>query len=347
MQPARVAVIGLGRMAGTIDDEVVGYPAITLPYSIAGACAASARLELAAGCDLLPEKRDAFGRRWGVAALYDDWRRMLAAEQPDIVAICTRADNHAELAVGAAELGARAIYCEKAIACSMIEADAVLQAVASRSLPFNTGCLRRHDNRYEQLRDLVTEGAVGRPQAAVHYAPSSLMHGHIHSIDTLLYLLGDPKVARVRGELRPRDLDLTSNRLDADPSAVYELETDTGVYATTVAAGSWEFEVIGSEGSVRTYANGAEAGRRRSVPAGERFTTTVAAPLEPLVPASATLRLMEDLANALAEGRPSREGVERAHHATEACLAVAESHRRGGEWVELPLGNRELYVWHV
>ena len=34
MKTYRVAIVGLGRMASTIDEEVVGYPSITLPYSI-------------------------------------------------------------------------------------------------------------------------------------------------------------------------------------------------------------------------------------------------------------------------------------------------------------------------
>jgi hypothetical protein len=32
MNPYRVAIIGLGRMAGTIDEEVVDYPGFHLPY---------------------------------------------------------------------------------------------------------------------------------------------------------------------------------------------------------------------------------------------------------------------------------------------------------------------------
>lgn len=347
MSKARVAIIGLGRMASTIDDEVMGYPAIVRPYSIAAACYASERLELVAGCDVLPEKREAFRERWGVDAVYEDHLAMLAAEAPDIVAICTRAENHAELAVSVAEAGAKAIFLEKAIACSMAQADAVLAAVSARGIPLNTGCLRRHDPRYRQLRELIADGAIGTPQAAVHYAPASLMHGHIHSIDTLLYLLGDPRVVRVRGELRPRDLVIVNGRLDSDPGAVYELETDNGVYATTVPAGGWEFEVIGSEGSVRSYANGQGRGLRRALQLTERHSTTETVPLPAVEGNSATLVLLEDLAEALATGRPAAEGIERAHHATEACLAVAESHRSGGAWVELPLADRELYVWHV
>ena len=105
MPVARLAIIGLGRMASTIDDEVIGYPSLTLPYSIAASCAASDKLALVAGCDLLAEKREAFTARWGVTAVYDDYAAMITTEQPDIVAICTRGENHAELCVAVAGLG--------------------------------------------------------------------------------------------------------------------------------------------------------------------------------------------------------------------------------------------------
>src|SRR5947209_4273744 len=143
MRTYRVGIVGLGRMGSTIDDEVTDYAAIALPYSVAGACQASDRLELACGADIAPEKREAFRERWGVSALYDDMLRMIAAEKPDIVAITTRGVLHAEMALQAIEAGARMLFVEKAMACSMAEADAVLAACRSHDVAFNTGVLRR------------------------------------------------------------------------------------------------------------------------------------------------------------------------------------------------------------
>ena len=48
--------------------------------------------------------------------------------------------------------------------------------------------------------------------------------------------------------------------------------------------------------------------------------------------------------------RKTAGDVEAAHAVTEACLAVAVSHARGGAWVELPMvgrDDREMYVYHV
>ena len=63
------------------------------PYSIAAACRASRRLEVVAGADLRAERREAFGERWSVPALYADYRQMVAQEAPDLVAVCSTASG--------------------------------------------------------------------------------------------------------------------------------------------------------------------------------------------------------------------------------------------------------------
>src|SRR5262245_65825085 len=119
MKTYRLGIIGLGRMGSTIDAEVEGYNAITLPYSIAAAAKAIPQLELAAGCDIVPAKNEAFRKKWGVDKTYTDYKEMLAAERLDVVAVCTPGPLHARMTVDAAEAGAPMIYCEKAMACCM------------------------------------------------------------------------------------------------------------------------------------------------------------------------------------------------------------------------------------
>lgn len=337
----RVAIIGLGRMGSTIDDEL---PAGSPAYSIAAACHASTRLQVVTGADIDATKREAFQTRWGVNALYADYLEMIRQEQPDLVAICTKGVLHAEMAVAVAETGAPMIFCEKAIACSMAEADAVLAAVGSRQIPFNTGVLRRFNRAYHQARQLIVEGEIGEPRTAVHYAASNLLHGHIHSLDTLSFLLGDPKVESVWGELLPRDLAIADNRLAKDPNAIYQVRFANGVEATTVPAGHWEFEVIGTHGSVRVLNNGGGLQVRKSKSEKDRSFIDVLAPT--VETHSATQFCLEDLLDAYESGRPALGNIEVTHHITEACLAVAESHRLQ-QRVTLPLTNRSLYLFHV
>ena len=346
MKTYRAAIVGLGRMGSTIDEEVVGYAAITLPYSIAATCQASDRLELVAGADIRPEKRAAFREKWGVEALYEDYLEMIEKEQPDLVAVCTRGDLHGEMGVGVAEAGVPMLYLEKAMACSMREADAVLEACRKHGTVFNTGVLRRFGNGYRAVREAIEAGEIGEPKVAVHLAPSNLLHGHSHSIDTASYLLGDPKIVAVRGELRPRETKIENNRLDHDPDSTYQLIFANGVEAWSVPGGPWEFEVLGTEGSVRSLNNGVGATLRKADPSEGRRAAWGEMPAPMGVPNSTVLTCLEDLVDAHETGRPALANAELTHHITEACLAVAESHRQGGAWVELPIENRDLYVFH-
>ena len=336
----RVAIIGLGRMGSTIDDE---FTDARPPYSVAAACRASDRLQVVAGADIDAAKRAAFTERWGVAALYDDYVEMIRQEDPDLVAVCTRGHLHAEMATRAAEEGVTAIFCEKAIACSMQEADAILKAVQENNTLFNSGVLRRFDLRYHQARDVIRQGEIGEPQAAVHYARTNLLHGHIHSIDTLSFLLDDPKVESIWGELNSIDHRIPDNRLDEDPYGIFQLTFANGVAAASVPAGHWEFEVIGDRGSMRVLNNGEGLQLRKGQADNPRIMTEVA--VEPAPEYSATQYCLEDLILAHEEGRPTLGSVEIAHHLTEVCLALAESHRQARR-VTLPLENRSLYIFH-
>ena len=80
-----------------------------------------------------------------------------------MVAVCTRGHLHAEMAMKSALEGAPLIFCEKAIACSMLEADALRKAVEENGALFNSGVLRRFDVRYHQARDLIRNGEIGEP----------------------------------------------------------------------------------------------------------------------------------------------------------------------------------------
>lgn len=348
----RLGIVGLGRMGSTIDAEVEGYPAITLPYSIAAAVRAVPQIELVAGCDIVPQKNEAFRQKWGVEKTYLDYAEMLKHAGLDMVAVCTPGPLHARMTVQAAEAGVPMIYCEKAMACCLkgsgkdVGADEVKQVLQAKHVAFNSGVLRRFDPRYHAARDLIRQGKIGTPRAVVHYASATLLHGHIHSVDTCLFLLGDRRARSVWGELRPRDIAIKNNRHDKDPLALYQVELEGGVEATSVPAGNWDFEVIGDEGLLRCTNNNVEWSLRTRQPLGKKFHAFLPAEFPRVQPRSATVNCLADLVEAHEQRRPTLGDVEIAHHATEICLAVAESHLQGGKRVLLPMANRELFVYH-
>ena len=362
MKSYRVGIIGLGRMGSTIDDEFGELETWRSPTAIAAACAASDRLDVVAGSDLLPEKRSAFTEKWGVAAVYEDYQEMIEQEEPDLVAICTvattalkpareaphrgfRGDAHADLTVAVADAGVPMIFCEKAMASSMEKADAARDACNRNGAHYNSGLLRRFNNQNHMIRRRIENGDIGEVTGAVHMTSSSLLHGHVHSIDTLSYLLGDPAVSAVRGSLIPRDTVIEDNWLGHDPRAVYDIEYENGLTSSSVPfQGKWEFEVMGTEGSIRSLNDGQEVLLRRKGGRGEWWDI---APDPTVAPESSVVYLLEDLVEAHESGRPALGNVDVTHQTTEACLAVAESHVKGGAWVELPMQERDLYVFHV
>lgn len=64
-------------------------------------------------------------------------------------------------------------------------------------------------------------------------------------------------------------------------------------------------------------------------------------------PRSAVVACLEDLVEAHEAGRPSLGNVDVAYGTVQACLAIAESHRRGGAWMQMPLRERDLYVSYL
>src|SRR5688500_4726172 len=94
----RAGVIGTARGGSWFDDLHPDSPEL-IPSSHAGCFVAHPQTELVAGCDLDPERLRAFGQRWGVTALYADYREMLAKERLDVVGIATSwGHTHAEIA---------------------------------------------------------------------------------------------------------------------------------------------------------------------------------------------------------------------------------------------------------
>lgn len=106
----------------------------------------------------------ALGRnRLDARAGFADWRTMLSQVKPDIVAICTRhIDCHAEMAIAAAEAGAKGIFMEKPFVRTPAEADAVIAACEKANAKLAVAFVNRHSGAYLAARDLVEEGRIGK-----------------------------------------------------------------------------------------------------------------------------------------------------------------------------------------
>ncbi|MCU1405928.1 MAG: Gfo/Idh/MocA family oxidoreductase [Glaciihabitans sp.] len=102
--------------------------------------------------------------RWGWAEAATDWREVIARDDIDVVDIVTPGDSHAEIAIAALAAG-KHVLCEKPLANSVGEAEAMVDAAAearrqgARSM---VGFTYRRVPAATLARDLVAAGRIGQ-----------------------------------------------------------------------------------------------------------------------------------------------------------------------------------------
>jgi predicted dehydrogenase len=102
--------------------------------------------------------------RLGWAASATDWREVITRDDVDLVDVCTPGDTHAEIAIAALEAG-KHVLCEKPLANSVAEAEAMAEAAAraaERGVFAMVGFTYRRVPAIALARQLVAEGRVGQ-----------------------------------------------------------------------------------------------------------------------------------------------------------------------------------------
>ena len=198
----RVGVIGCGRMAGTIDDEIdYPHPDFILPYGHAPGYAAVPETEIVAAADIDQTRLDTWCDRFGVTARYTDYRDMLASEDLDLVSTTTHAVARAPAVIAAAEAGVRGIYAEKALCASVAELDDILATCQRRNTHLVYGAMRRYWAGFETARKFLDSGALGSPLSVlIGCAGTPAFHGGSHFIDAALYLKMSEIVVEMMGK---------------------------------------------------------------------------------------------------------------------------------------------------
>jgi myo-inositol 2-dehydrogenase/D-chiro-inositol 1-dehydrogenase len=146
MRRLRIGLIGAGTIA-----QSAHLPAIR---RLAG------ELELVAITDVRAEVAADAARRFGAEAWYVDYRELLSRPDIDLVDICTPEFLHGEQAVAAAEAG-KHVLCEKPMASTLQEADAMIAAARRNGVKLMVGHSRRFTRRYQEVARLIQEGAIG------------------------------------------------------------------------------------------------------------------------------------------------------------------------------------------
>jgi predicted dehydrogenase len=194
-QRLRGAIIGAGFFAGVQMDAW---------RRVAGA-------EIVAVCDRDAHKARAFAERYALAHSYVDAARLLEAEVLDFVDIVTRPESHLALVQLAAARGV-AVLCQKPLAPSFREAQALVSLAARQRIPLMVNENWRWQVWYREIKALIVQGAIGQvfharfimrpgdgrgsaPYAQQpyfrHYPRLLIYETGVHYIDTLRFLLGE------------------------------------------------------------------------------------------------------------------------------------------------------------
>ena len=341
MKTYRAVLVGCSRMGAFIDNEQRGTSRFRQPYSHAAGYEACDRTDLVACSDLRPDVLEQAGKRYGVPSkhLYTDYREMIDREKPDIVSVATQPEHRAEIVIYAAEHGAKAIYAEKAMAASMSDARAMVEAVERNNVAFNLGTNRRWEFAYDKMKEIIDDGSIGDLQSIILYNNGHLFNAASHSLDLALRLSGDVPSSWVQGNLAEDDSIFEGDFLREDPKGegIIKLENGVTIYAL-LSNQSGEGEAVGTRGRLRSIRDGREWDFRVADPEDHDARALTLRRAFPDFPQrSSTLRLIEDIVHSLDTGEPTRGGVGVAYASTELIFGFIESHRRGGARVSLPL----------
>jgi predicted dehydrogenase len=322
---------------------------------------------LVAVADLVPERLAAVRQELGDLALYPSHHDLLAREQLDIVTVGTAANAHARVTIDAANRGVRAVYCEKPMAQSLAECDAMIAACRSAGTLLVIGHQRRWAPAVRAIRHAIQSGAIGRPtNAYLTWASGRVGTEGTHKWDAISYMLDD-EVAWVRCLLDRR-------RTSEHPIFGPEMTTDPGPLGiiafrrgTRLTIDGWNdvmmpytYIFFGTRGRIelREWALGSAMGHaieywardedhrdpqfgRRPLPRREfPFGDPTEAPVAPEVrhhPDYPTIRALADVVHCLETGAQPPSTGEHGRHALEVIAALHLSAEADMRQVDLPL----------
>ena len=206
-------------MAKTLRVGMIGYGFMGKAHSNAWRQAPfffplKARIEMHTICGRNPAGVQAARAKLGWQFASTDWRELVESPLIEVIDIGTRNDSHAEIAIAAARAG-KHVLCEKPLARTVKEAEAMLAAVQKAKVVHMVCHNYRRVPAIAHARKLIAEGAVGRihhfygryaqdwlvdPEAPLQWKLQKEISGGgahsdigVHLIDLARYLVGEFK----------------------------------------------------------------------------------------------------------------------------------------------------------
>ena len=332
MAKLRAAIIGCGRTG-----EEKHRTGCGMGHLHAEGYNALPDVRLAALCDIVPAKAEAFRKRHGRGKekIYADYRKMLARESLDLVSVCTWPALHAPMVIACAAAGVRAVHCEKPMALTWGDAKHMAAACEDAGVQLTFNHQRRFGRTFQTVRRLVEDKAIGELRRIEAYT-GNLYDWGTHWFDMTLYFNGESPAQWLIGQIDPGGSHtIFGAPLEGQGLALTQFAN--GVFGLMCTGGKAphdvEFRLLGSEGVIELGPPG-EVGLR--IMGKGRSGWEVLDEEPPMHESKYVTMAIADMVECLDAGREPQLSARRALQATELIFATYESSRRGAR-VDLPL----------
>ena len=200
---------------------------------------------------------------------FDDGVKLIQSGLIDIVSICTPPLFHKDLAIAATEAGV-AVICEKPLARTLADAEAITEAVERSGILFTVGFCHRFQPEIEKLKAMIDGGELGtimtfrnryaglKADAHTTWFGNPAIAGggvladtNVHSIDLFRFLIGEPE--GIHAFLSTRETE-HGPKLEVDDTAVLTVKTADGTLGIIESSwrtppGEWTVTVYGTQGT--------------------------------------------------------------------------------------------------
>jgi predicted dehydrogenase len=309
-------------------------------------------VEIVGVCDVRAENVAAAVAEFPTARGYNDWQQLLRNEQLDVISVVTNGPTHAPITIAAAQAGVKHILCEKPFATSVAGGLRMIDACNDHGVRLSVCHGRRWVNSYQQLRDLIAAGLIGKVCHFWFTCGGGLFAGNgTHFMDLARMLSGGNPVSVTAtvdrtGTPNPRGAEFE------DPGAVAIYHFDNGM---RLVVDMFEdlgipprIEIVGSIGRIlideveSRWEITARSGEDREKPVGQYWL-----PLAPVSFAPVALDMVEILVGGLQEllggGVITCSGAD-GLTTLEMVIGAHVSSRNGDTPVRLPLSEEYHHI---
>jgi predicted dehydrogenase len=118
--------------------------------------------QVVAVVDTEAERAEKLARTSQLDTWYTDYQPAVSLAEVDVVSVCVPTGLHAEISIFAANQG-KHILCEKPIALTLLQAEAMIEAARQKRAKLGLGFMRRYSPVMTDLKAWLSAGQLGRP----------------------------------------------------------------------------------------------------------------------------------------------------------------------------------------